>query len=95
MKSSKAEKILPPELLRALQEYVQGELLYIPRADGIRRRWGEGTRIREELSERNQAIRAAHQEGWKVAALALEFYLSEESIRKILYQKDKKEPRVK
>lgn len=37
----KATKVLPQHLLRAVQEYVDGEYLYIPRKEENRKHWGE------------------------------------------------------
>ena len=37
MEYVKAETVLPPELLREVQRYVDGRILYIPRAAGARR----------------------------------------------------------
>ena len=37
----KATKVLPQHLLRAIQEYVDGEYLYIPRKEENRKHWGE------------------------------------------------------
>ena len=48
MEYIKAETVLPPELLREVQRYVDGRILYIPRAAGARRGWGEKTAARED-----------------------------------------------
>ena len=39
----KAEKILPEELIRQIQEYADGVCIYIPRKPGTRREWGRDT----------------------------------------------------
>lgn len=41
MKYIKANNIFPKELLKQIQEYVQGELIYIPNSEGVRKKWGE------------------------------------------------------
>jgi len=53
----KAEEILPEELLRQVQEYVDGSYLYIPRKPENRRAWGQDTQYRQELRQRNACIR--------------------------------------
>ena len=80
----KAEEILPEELIRKIQEYVDGVYIYIPRKAGTRHSWGEGTDYKAELKARNDRIRADHSAGASVAALSRKYHLSEKSIRRIL-----------
>ena len=80
----KAADILPEELIRAIQQYVDGACLYIPRKPENRHFWGQGTDYRTELEERNQRIRADRLRGMRVAQLACVYHLSEKSIRRIL-----------
>ena len=56
MSYKNATHILPKDLLRRVQQYVDGEFLYIPRAAGSKKAWGESTSIRQELLERNRRI---------------------------------------
>ena len=80
----KAEKILPEELIRQIQEYADGVYIYIPRKPGTRRTWGQETGYKAELNARNGRIRKEHASGTSVAALSLRYHLSEKSIRRIL-----------
>jgi hypothetical protein len=81
-----AYELLPPELLRKVQSYVQGSLVYIPREDGEKRLgWGTRSGARDSLDRRNEAIRRAKAEGRRIEDLAEEFCLSPGGIRKILY----------
>jgi len=80
----KAEEVLPEELLEQLQQYVDGQTLYIPRKAENRREWGCGTDYRRELTLRNRQIRDDWNEGMKVDALARKYHLSEKSIQRIL-----------
>lgn len=80
----KAEQVLPLELIQLIQNYVDGECLYIPRKSEERRSWGEQTTIRKELKERNTQISNDHKDGMSVKELALKYYLSEKSIQRIL-----------
>lgn len=84
MSYRKAEQVLPLELIELIQNYVDGECLYIPRKAGKRRSWGEQTMIREELKERNIHIVEDHKKGICVGELAVKYYLSEKSIQRIL-----------
>jgi Mor family transcriptional regulator len=85
-----AQEILPHELLREVQKYVQGAQLYIPRAPGRRAGWGERNGERGRLFDRNLEIRHRYDRGMSVDDLADEYALSPDSIRKIIYQR----PRV-
>ena len=83
----KAEDILPEELLRQIQEYVDGVYIYIPRKPGTRHIWGQETGYRSELKERNEQIRNDYTTGMRVPALSRKYHLSEKSIRRILQKK--------
>jgi Mor family transcriptional regulator len=87
MKYKNAKGVLPPDLMDEVQKYIQGEYLYIPKADGSRKKWGEKSGSRRELSIRNDKIREAFQEGLSISALAKKYFLSEDSIKKIVYVK--------
>lgn len=87
MSYRKAEQILPVEIIELIQNYVDGECIYIPRKDNNRREWGEGTQIRKELRERNHRIYLDYKKGLKVTHLAGKYYLSEKSIQRILREK--------
>ena len=80
----KAEEILPEELIRQIQEYVDGMYVYIPRKPGTRHAWGQGTDYKAELKLRNDRIRSDYAAGTSVAALSRRYHLSEKSIRRIL-----------
>ena len=43
----RAEKILPMEIIELIQQYVDGENIYIPRKSDNRQEWGAGTSIRQ------------------------------------------------
>jgi len=87
LKYKSASDILPQEILDEVQKYIEGELVYIPRADGSRKKWGEKSGARRQLSIRNDKIRAEHKNGCNIAELADKYYLSESSIKKIVYIK--------
>ena len=83
----KAEEILPMEVIELIQQYVDGQNIYIPRKTENRQEWGTGTKTRQELQERNQKIYSDHQIGMKVSELAVRYYLSEKSIQRIIRDK--------
>ncbi len=83
----KADNLLPKELLDEIQKYVQGEYLYIPSTSGNRKAWGEKSGARKELAKRNEEIRKAFNEGMTIETLSESYYLSVNSIKKIVYSK--------
>lgn len=84
MATSRAEMLLPPELLNEIQKYVQGREIYIPKATENYARWGERSGIRADLAERNRDIVRHHINGAGVEELMAQFHLSYDSIRKII-----------
>ena len=78
-----AEEILPVEILELIQQYVDGENIYIPRKSENRKTWGEGTQLKAELTARNREIYQGYLEGMKMAD---KYFLSEKSIQRIVYQ---------
>lgn len=85
----KAEEILPMEIIKLIQQYVDGETIYIPRKENERKEWGKNTQIRRELEERNQKIFHDYKSGVQVSKLADKYFLSEKSIQRIVYQMKK------
>jgi Mor family transcriptional regulator len=78
-----ANELLPTNLVKEIQKYVNGAYLYIPKID--RNTWGTKTGIREELQQRNKLIVSSFNKGMHISSLAEEFCLSEERIRAIVY----------
>jgi len=76
--------VLPAELLKELQKYIQGEILYIPKEDNIRRAWGENNGTRALMRERNLEIYKFYKSGSTILLLSESYNLSEDSIRKIV-----------
>ena len=87
----KATHILPQDLLEKVQEYVDGEFLYIPRISDNKKNWGENTSIRQELKERNRQIFADYQAGEQMGSLAEKYFLSLKSIQRIVGQLKKQQ----
>ena len=87
MRYQKAEDVLPAELLAEIQRYTDGVYLYIPRRADHRKSWGNSTRYREELRQRNESIRFLHREGVTTEDLAERFHLSEKTIQRVLRQR--------
>ena len=79
-----ANSILPQSLLRAIQQYIDGEYIYIPRREADKRAWGANTDIRQILLTRNREILAKRQTGCSVPDLAAQYFLSTKAIYKII-----------
>lgn len=84
MKYRNGKDILPQTLLEQLQEYVQGELVYIPRQESQRAGWGAVNGARLMIRARNMEICRLYEEGNTVGELMELYHLSEDSIRKVL-----------
>ena len=82
----KAIDVLPKEMIELIQQYIDGEYLYIPRKAELKKSWGEETQTRSELERRNQAIFDDYIHGMKSVQLAEKYFLSEKSIQRILRQ---------
>ena len=80
----KADEILPEEIIELIQQYVDGQNIYIPKKTEKRAKWGSKTAIRQELASRNQCIYEEYCAGAKIAHLAAKYFLSEKSIQRII-----------
>ena len=87
MKYTNANSILPKELIEQIQEYVQGEYLYIP----IKNKCAvePETGYKTELEKRNAHIFTNYLEGMGNKRLAEMYHLSESSIRRIIIKQRK------
>ena len=86
MKYENGRDIFPEKLLRQIQKYAAGKLVYIP-SGKVKRAWGETSGYKRYLAERNREIRSAFREGADVDLLANRYCLSVESVKKIVYSK--------
>lgn len=82
----KATDILPEEILNLIQQYVEGEYLYIPKKEGSRRSWGESTKSKKETWQRNLQIYNENKKGVSAKELSEKYYLSLKSIQRIILQ---------
>lgn len=80
----KAEEVLPMEIIELIQNYVDGENIYIPRKSNQRKEWGSKTFIRQELTDRNLQILTDFKNGYKIDDLASKYFLSNKSVQRIL-----------
>lgn len=88
MKYENAKDVLPPELIAQIQKYAAGKLIYIPQKEEPKA-WGSLSGSRQKLLKRNQRIYNEYREGKSIGKLAEEYFLSVDSIKKIIYGKKK------
>ena len=86
MNYENGEDVFPELLLRQIQKYVSGKLVYIPMGER-KKAWGEATGYKMYLYERNKNIRTCFKNGDSIAVLSEEYFLSDETIKKIIYSK--------
>ena len=79
-----AKEILPDYLISEIQKYVHGEIIYIPRNDDEKIKWGTKNGSRKKYDVRNGEIKALKGTGLTVEEIAVRYYLSAESVKKIL-----------
>ena len=84
MKYTNAQNVLPKEVIKVIQQYVDGIYLYIPRKNENRKSWGENSGLKNELIERNTQIYNSFNNGSSVKDLANKYYLTQNNIRKII-----------
>jgi Ser/Thr protein kinase RdoA (MazF antagonist) len=81
-------EVLPEELIRLIQGYVQGMYIYIPK-EGAKKGWGANTNYRNELAKRDSHIYRRYLEGIPASQLGSRYHLSASSIRRIILKKKK------
>ena len=86
MKYENAKDILPASLLEEVQKYAEGKAIYIPKREKTKG-WGEASGYRKKLNKRNAVICSRYAAGAGIMELAEEFFLSPESVKKIVYGK--------
>ncbi|WP_100332236.1 CD3324 family protein [Bacillus xiapuensis] len=85
----KANAVLPEQLIIEIQKYVQGEAIYIPKPKAARQKWGTRSGSRQQFDARNASIRQAFENGRTLEQLAEDYFLSAETIKKIVYSAKK------
>ena len=84
MSYKNAREILPDYLIREIQKYANGEIIYIPKHEENKIKWGTKNGSRKKYDMRNGEIKALKSTGLTVEEIAGRYYLSTESVKKIL-----------
>ena len=80
----KADDVLPQSIIKIIQQYIDGENIYIPKKDGYRVDWGSKTGAKNELRRRNILIYREYMNGEKTSVLASRYFLSDKTIQRIV-----------
>lgn len=80
----KAEEVLPQNVIAMIQQYIDGQNIYIPKKNNSRAEWGEKTGIKTELEIRNRSIYDDYLLGFNTESLADKYCLSDKSIQRII-----------
>jgi Mor family transcriptional regulator len=89
MSYSNARNIFPNEVLEIIQNYVEGEYIYIPKKEENKIAWGELTKSKNELLKRNTSIYEDYIKGTSTQLLSEKYYLSPKTIQRIISEKRK------
>ncbi|WP_428897036.1 Mor transcription activator family protein [Parelusimicrobium proximum] len=80
----KAGAVLPGKLLKAIQEYINGQYIYIPLKEGTKKPWGSITKSKAATKERNKNIFFRYKSGVSVKDLSKDYFLTDKTIYKII-----------
>ena len=86
MNYKKGADVLPARLLKEIQEYIEGSLIYIPKKSS-KVGWGYVSGTRQFIDKRNKKIIYLFDQGVSIEELEERFHLGEDSIKKIVYRK--------
>lgn len=79
-----ALEILPEALIKEIQEYVDGQVIYIPKIKSKRCKWGEKTDTKVYYKERNLEIYNSYKNGTTIIELSEKYFLTPKSIQRII-----------
>lgn len=84
MKYINAAEVLPEKLLREIQMYIEGDVLYIPKISA-KKGWGCVSGSREFYEKRNKEIQFLFKSGYSIEALSKRYGLADSTLKKIIY----------
>ncbi|WP_310604230.1 CD3324 family protein [Anaerosporobacter sp.] len=79
--------VLPAELLKEIQKYAGGTLLYVPKEEAEAKTWGEVSGQKKYFKRRNRMLINKFKYGITVQQLAKEYCLSADTVKKIVYSR--------
>ena len=81
---------MPKEIIKQLQDYVEGCYVYIPKKEDAIKSSDKKTEYRIELEKRNEHIYLKHLQNWSHGQIAKLYHLSLPSIRRIIFEQRKR-----
>lgn len=94
LKYKNAKNILPQELLQQIQQYIQGDAIYIPRLENEKIPWGQKNGAKKAIYTRNKSIFDLYKQGYSIDEIVNIYNLSESSIRKIISKIKKEDSQI-
>ena len=79
-----ALEILPEKLIEKIQEYVDGQVIYIPKIKLNKCKWGDKTDAKAYFKERNFEMYNSYKNGTTVFELSEKYFLTPKSIQRIV-----------
>lgn len=79
-----ALEILPARLIEEIQEYIDGQSIYIPKIKSKRCKWGEKTNTKAYFNDRNFKIYHSYINGATIFELSEKYFLTPKSIQRII-----------
>ncbi|MEY8424040.1 CD3324 family protein [Lachnospiraceae bacterium 38-14] len=84
MKYVNAAEILPEKLLKEIQTYMDGGVLYIPKSSA-KKGWGSVNGSRKFYQKRNKEIQFLFENGYSIETLSKQYGLAHSTLKKIIY----------
>ncbi len=84
MKYINAAEILPEKLLKEIQTYMDGGVLYIPKSSA-KKGWGSVSGSRKFYQKRNKEIQFLFEDGYSIETLSKQYGLAHSTLKKIIY----------
>jgi DNA-binding NarL/FixJ family response regulator len=84
MSYQNGKEVLPESLLAAIQKYIDGAYIYIPRKEANRQPWDADGQSRQITFARNQEIFRKYAAGISVKEIAKTYFLSDKTVYGIL-----------
>ncbi len=81
MKYINAAEILPEKLLKEIQVYIDGGVLYIPKTSA-KKEWGSVSGSRQFYQERNEEIHFLYENGYSIETLSKRYGLAHSTLKK-------------
>ncbi|MCX4318699.1 MAG: CD3324 family protein [Lachnospiraceae bacterium] len=81
MKYVNAAEILPEKLLKEIQTYMDGGVLYIPKSSA-KKGWGSVSGSRKFYQKRNKEIQFLFENGYSIETLSKQYGLAHSTLKK-------------